>query len=393
MYDLDEREVEAVRQVFARRKLFRYQAGGAGECDLFEAEFSKIFGVAHSLLLTSGTNALVAALGACEIGPGDEVIIPAYTFVATAMAVVQVGAIPVIANIDETLGISPSEVEALVTDRTRAIIPVHMDGLAADIGAIVEIAKRRKLRVIEDVAQALGASFRGRRLGSWGDFGCFSLNENKHLSAGEGGIAVTSQESLYERAFCIHDGSAQFNPNKKDSFRQISPFLGGSMRVSEITGAIMRIQLQRLEGILSSLRQRKNILLAKLAHQTLARLPVGACPNGDSGSSLHLFLPDPATALKVSRALWEIGIAFAPVISRPAHVCWKWASFLGDRSSWNPRNNAYRLTDRVYTYPTSKYLSSVAILTCMLRLEIDPNLSLDETERLSDRILSVLTRI
>src|SRR4051812_33235045 len=138
MYQIDEREIKAVRRVFARRKLFRYQSGGPGECDRFEREFAARIGTKHSLLVTSGTNALIAALSACGVGPGDEVIIPAYTFVATATAVTSVGAIPVIANIDESLGISPAEIRRLVTDRTRAIIPVHMDGLSADLRAVLK---------------------------------------------------------------------------------------------------------------------------------------------------------------------------------------------------------------------------------------------------------------
>src|SRR3954468_3270177 len=132
MYQIDEKELNAIRKVFKKKKLFRYQVG-PGECDRFETDFARTIGTKHALLVTSGTNALIAALSACGIGPGDEVIIPSYTFVATATAVTTVGAIPVIANIDETLGISPSEVESLITDRTRAVIPVHMDGLAADM--------------------------------------------------------------------------------------------------------------------------------------------------------------------------------------------------------------------------------------------------------------------
>jgi dTDP-4-amino-4,6-dideoxygalactose transaminase len=187
MYEFDEREIQAVRRVFARKKLFRYQLAGPGECDLFEREFARKIGTRHSLLVTSGTNALIAALSSCGIGPGDEVIIPAYTFVATATAVTSVGAIPVIVNVDESLGISPRAIEAAVTGRTRAIIPVHMDGLSADLRPILRIARKHDLRVIEDVAQAIGGSYRGRRLGSWGDFGCSPSTRTRTSRAAKGG--------------------------------------------------------------------------------------------------------------------------------------------------------------------------------------------------------------
>src|SRR5579885_1353434 len=192
MYQIDEREIAAIRRVVSKRRLFRYQSEGPGECDRFEREFAAKIGTRHSLLVTSGTNALIAALSSAGIGPGDEVIIPSYTFVATATAVTSVGAIPVIANIDETLGISPAEIRALITDRTRAIIPVHMDGLASDMREIMKLARKHKLVVIEDVAQAIGGRFEGRRVESKGDFVHFSPTENKNISCGEGGIAAVS---------------------------------------------------------------------------------------------------------------------------------------------------------------------------------------------------------
>jgi 8-amino-3,8-dideoxy-alpha-D-manno-octulosonate transaminase len=390
MYQFDEKEIDAVRKVFARKKLFRYQLAGPGECDLFEREFARKIGTRHSLLVTSGTNALIAALSACGIGPGDEVIIPSYTFVATATAVTAVGAIPVIANIDETLGLSPSAVEELITDRTRAIIPVHMDGLSADMRALMKIAKRKKLFVIEDAAQAIGGSFEGRRLGSWGDFGCFSLNENKNISSGEGGVVTMSNRKFFERAWCMQDASAQFSPVKNTIFRSTKPFMGLSMRVSEITGAVMRVQLKRLDGILKGLRARKGLFVERLGDQSAAQLVLGNCAKGDCASSLHLSFADPLAAAGYGRKLRAKGILFAPVTARPAHACWKWTGLLGAQAIYPGGKNPYEQTDRKYSYHSAQYLESIGILMRTLKMDIDLSKDLLATEALADRVLKAL---
>lgn len=390
MYQIDEKEISAIRRVFAKKKLFRYQTSGPGECDLFERDFAARIGTKHSLLVTSGTNALIAALSSCGVGPGDEVIIPAYTFVATATAVTSVGAIPVIANIDETLGISPDEIRSLITDRTRAIIPVHMDGLSADMKAILKIAREHKLYVIEDVAQAIGGSFRGRRLGSWGDFGCFSLNENKNISSGEGGILTMSNRVFYERAWCMQDASAQFSPIRKTVFRDTTPFMGLSMRVSEITGAIMRVQLGRLDVILKGLRARKKLFVDRLASQSRAQLVLGNCAEGDCASSVHLSFADPGEAAHFGRAIRAKGILFAPVTARPAHACWKWTNLLGANAAYPGGRNPYELTDRKYTYHTSQYLMSVGILMRTLKMDIDLSQNKDAVAKAADRLQRIL---
>jgi 8-amino-3,8-dideoxy-alpha-D-manno-octulosonate transaminase len=390
MYQIDEREIDAIRKVFTKKKLFRYQSGGPGECDLFEREFAAKIGTKHSLLVTSGTNALIAALSACGVGPGDEVIIPSYTFVATATAVTSVGAIPVIANIDETLGISPEEIKALITDRTKAIIPVHMDGLSADMKSIMRIARQHDLFVIEDVAQAIGGSFQGKRLGSIGDFGCFSLNENKNISCGEGGIVSMSNRTFYERAWCMQDASAQFSPVRQEVFRNTKPFMGLSMRVSEITGAVMRVQLRRLDKILGGLRARKKIYVERLEEQSHAELVLGNCAKGDCASSLHLSFADPDAGARFGRAVRSKGILFAPVTSRPAHACWKWTGLLGPDAVYPTGRNPYRETGRKYSYHTAQYLASVGILMRTLKTDIDLNQSLGAAARDADRILKIL---
>lgn len=369
MYVIGDEELQALRDVFSRKKLFRYQAGG-GECDAFESEFASKLGTSHALMVTSGTNALVAALTAARIGSGDEVIVPAYTFVATAAAVLLVGAVPVIANVDDQLGMDPADVRRKLSVRTKGIIPVHMDGLSCDIEGLVALAKERGLVVIEDVAQAIGGSYRGQRLGTWGDLGCFSLNENKNISCGEGGIVVTRDRELYERAYCIHDASARYNPVAKHVFQRTQPFLGSSMRVSEVLGAIMRVQLRRLDDILARLRERKKLLRGILGQTNAARVIRGHCEEGDCGSSVHLNFSDPQAALLAGREMRSATIPCFPIVLRPAHVCWKW--------------------DLPGVERAADFLDSVGLLSSTLRLEVDPAMSLEDTKLLGEKMMRIL---
>lgn len=377
MYEMSEEEVAAARRVILSRKLFRYQGGTGGECDAFEHEFAKKIRTAHSVLVTSGTNALLAALKAIGVGPGDEVIVPAYTFVATPAAVVLAGAFPVVANIDDTLGLSPTDLAAKIGPRTKAVIPVHMDGLATDMDAVMKVASAHGIAVIEDCAQAIGGSFRGRRLGAIGQIGAYSLNENKIISCGEGGIVATSDRALYEKIFCYQDLSARFHPLKKEIFRAPPTDFGMSMRVSELQGAILRVQLERLDGLLAKLRERKNILAAHLAAISGAQIIRGNCEAGDCGTSLHLRFDDPALAALAAKNLAEAGILAAFPSLRPAHVAWKWLDLVAPETATTARLDL---------------LPSVQILMSVLRYEIDPSLDRQATERIGEIMGSVLRR-
>lgn len=375
MYECGEEEVEAARRVLLSKNLFRYQTSQQGECDLFEREFAAHLGVAHSVLLSSGTNALVAALRAYGIGPGDEVIVPAYTFVATPAAVRLVGATPVIANIDEALSLDIGDARKKITPRTRAIIPVHMDGLAADMDGVMSLAQELNLIVIEDCAQAIGGSHKGRRLGNIGHAGAFSLNVNKVISCGEGGIVTTSDRARYEAMFCMQDLSAVFSPIKKNLFQNIEPFLGSSMRVSELIGAIARIQLGRLDGILERLRERKRRLAEAIRSKHGMQIISGHCPEGDCGTSLHLKFSDPAAAAQAAKQLSSTGIVATPLTLRPAHVAWKWIDLIQPEAT---------------SAVKADLLPSMDIILSTLKYDINPGLSLDDTDRLAEKFVQAL---
>lgn len=381
MYDFGDEELEALKKLFAKKKFYRYHPKDPTECDLFEAEFSQWMGSSHALLLTSGTNALLAALMSVGIAPGDEVLIPTYTFIATAAAVVQAGAIPILVNIDDNLGMDAQDAKSKITSRTKAIIPVHMDGLAANMDALLALAQAHQLHVIEDVAQAVGGSYKGKALGSMGTFGCYSFNENKNISCGEGGALITRDRKLYEKAFCLHDAPVQFSPSRKDFFQEITPFLGFSMRVSEIQGTLMRVQLSRLDTILKSLRERKAIYVESLLGLKDVRVPQGHCAEGDCASSLHLQFSDPIQAMAVGKTLREAGALFAPVTTRPAHAGWKWMHLFADHAHIQMERNPFLQSETKYNYVTSDYLQSIEVLTKTVKMDLNIDMTLEETRK------------
>jgi dTDP-4-amino-4,6-dideoxygalactose transaminase len=242
--------------------------------------------------VSSGTAALICGLAALGIGPGDEVIVPAYGFVAGVLAPLAVGAVPVVCDIDESLTLDPGDVIGKITPRTRAIMPVHVHGWAADLGAVCDIAASRGLYVVEDACQAIGGSYRGRHLGTVGDVGAFSFNQHKIVTAGEGGALLTSRTDLYERAFVSHDGSSTFSRHRFGR----PDYAGLAFRLNEVSAAILNVQVGRLDDILARLRSVRDRIQAALAsaadlRPVLSHDPVGAC-----GTNLGYLFDSPEQA-------------------------------------------------------------------------------------------------
>jgi dTDP-4-amino-4,6-dideoxygalactose transaminase len=390
MYLIGEEEIEALRKLFEKKRLYRYQSGYQSECELFENEFSAFANSSHALLLSSGTNAIVLSLLAAGIQPGDEVLIPSYTFVATAAAIVNAGAIPVLVNIDEQLSLDISEAHSKLSSKTKALILVHMDGLVANISEALVFCKQHKLIFIEDAAQAIGAGFQSKKIGSFGDFGCFSLNENKNISCGEGGILITNELNSYKTAFSLHDTPAQFSPSKKIFLSDVKPVIGFSMRVSEIQGCIMRVQLTRLDYILNQLKLRKQIFKSKLSKfEKLFRI-VDGYSNDECSTSIHLQFTDLEKTNFYAKKLRDSGLLFAPVTTRPAHAIWKWSQLLGERSHIQKEHNPYLNTEKKYDYSLSNYLKSVEILTRTVKMDLALDWSIEETKLMAAKAAEVL---
>ncbi len=339
MYRIGDSEIEAVRRVIESGKLFRTGCaadGHQGAVDQFEMNWARTIGTDYSLLLSGGgTAALICALAALGIGPGDEVIVPAYTWMATATAVLSVGAIPVLTEIDATLTLDPYDVACRISPHTRAIIPVHVMGRSADLNSLQEIASQHGLYIIEDCAQACGGSYRGRRLGCFGDAGCFSFNDFKILSCGEGGAMVTHDRTLYDRARIFHDSLNGFKCFADDL--TVEPFVGLQFRASEIMGAIMGAQLNRLDGILADLRR-----IADQFGEGLADV-LSPAPSNDADGDCRMVMtyqfPSAAEAIAFARSP---GVNGTRPIETHRHIFTNWDAILQGRTSHHPDWDALR---------------------------------------------------
>jgi dTDP-4-amino-4,6-dideoxygalactose transaminase len=276
----------------------------------FEDEFAAYCGTAHCIGAGNGTDALVLALRAIEVGPGDEVIVPAHTFIATAEAVSLAGAQPVVIDVEPlSRCLNPDQLEAAITPRTRAVIPVHIHGQMADMDAIVPIARRHGLAVIEDAAQAHGAELRGHRAGSAGDMGCFSFYCSKNLGAyGEAGAITTDDEHLAQRLRLIR------NHGETGHYEHAS--LGGNSRLDEIQAAILRIKLKRLDEW-NAARRRHAARLAKLLDGAGIEGPIEA-PGRTHIYHHFAVLSEQRDAL--ATALKERGVMTGVHYPRPIHL-------------------------------------------------------------------------
>jgi len=310
--EIDSAEEAAVLDVLRRKAVFRWQDPEQSYVARFEAAFARRTGARFALALNSGTGALVTALTAGGVGPGDEVIVPGYTFIASAAAVILCGAVPVIAEIDDTLTIDPDDVARKVTPQTRAIMPVHMRGIPSQMDRIAELAAERDLLVIEDSAQANGASFRGRATGTLGHLGCFSLQASKTITAGEGGVVVTDDPRLYARVAMGHDSAMSFwrrlSTDHDLALGDVPAFAGSGFRMSELQGAVACTQLGKLDGILTPMRHAKREILEATAGAPGLRPMRVPDPEGECALSVNYLLDAPEQAQRFAKALQAEGV-------------------------------------------------------------------------------------
>lgn len=291
--------------------LFRYYGPNEGHGKVWQAErlFEETLGTPYALAVNSGTSALMSAAAAAGIGPGMEVIVPGYTFFASASIIVASRAIPVIAEIDDSLNLDADDVERRITPQTGAIVVVHMKGMPAQMDRIMEIARKHDLIVIEDVAQACGGSFGGKKLGTIGDLGCFSFDFYKIAQSGEGGFVATADEFLNMRAQSWHDTAACWRPNRYEAERREGElFCGENYRMSEMSGAVALAQIRKLPDYVARLQAAKKRVRDRIVERdgfTLRRQPD---PAGDASTALVMFGPDPDTALAIMAAMREHGV-------------------------------------------------------------------------------------
>jgi len=296
----------------------------------------KLFGVSYALAVNSGTSALSAAYVGCGIGPGDEVIVPGYTFFATAAEVVAVKAIPVIAEVDDSLSMDPKDVEKKITPQTKAIVPVHMVGNCSNMDAIMKIAKKHNLMLIEDNAQSCGGKYKGRFLGTIGHAGCFSLSTFKITGGGEGGIVVTKDEKIYVRATSYHDTAACWRPDRyaKERFPG-ELFCGQNYRLSELDGSVILVQLKKTEEQAKryNTNMRRVLSGVKKFKKVVPRRSNDI--SGDVGYSLIFLAEEKELAGKLAEALNAEGVPAGARGAKPArdwHIYAYWEHILEQKT-------------------------------------------------------------
>jgi 8-amino-3,8-dideoxy-alpha-D-manno-octulosonate transaminase len=292
----DEKEEQALKEVLESGSPFRYWGPGRPQkVQRFEENFAKYMGVRFALGVTSGTAALDCAVAGLDIGPGDEVIVPAYTWWSDYTCVVHAGALPVFADIDRTFNLDPQDFERKITPRTRAVIAVHLLGGPCDLDPILEIARKHKVAVLEDCAQCVGGSWHRKKLGSLGDVGIYSFQINKMITSGEGGAVVTNDPVIYERAARFHDmGTMNGVFVKRTGSSQVPTFAGENFRMNEFTGAVLGAQLVKLDSMIAQLRHNAEVIYDGVQGIPGVRLRHRPDPAGDIGYGVYFEAKDKA---------------------------------------------------------------------------------------------------
>ena len=375
MYVAGQEEIDAIARVIRSGALFRYGVGG--ECDRFEERYARYLGCKHFALAASGSNALAAAMIGVGLGPGDEVIIPAHTYMATATSVLTVGAIPVIVDVDETITIDPAAVEAAIGPKTKAVVPVHMWGAACNMDAIMKIAERHNLIVIEDSCQGVGGSYEGRKFGSIGHIGAFSFNYYKNMTCGEGGGVAVNDDAVVERVRCAIDPCHFYWHGRSDVSQ---PFAGNGARASEIMGAMLNVQLDRLDGMIGAMRAEKKAILegvAPLGNLGLRPTPMNS-PEHDCATQVMFTFPSAETADHFVKI-------FPSVIAGRTgrHTFTEWDQVLQGAGAAHPAMNPYAMPANATcrtTYAKDMCARSLDILNRTVMVAMHPLHSREDTD-------------
>lgn len=387
MYRIGKEEIEAVTRVIESRNLFKIN-NGAQEVKHFEDELCEKFGVSRAICMTSGKAALISALIGMGVGPGDEVIVPAYTYIATAIAVTATGAIPVIADCDETLTIDPADIERKISAHTKAIIPVHIQGFPSAMDKIMDIAKKHNLFVLEDACQSDGGMFKGKRLGTIGNAGAYSFNFFKVITAGEGGALVTNSREIFERALIYHDSSAiAYFGNQLEAI-EAEQFCGTEFRVSEITGAILREQLKKLDPILSDLAKNYFYLKERLSSK------YDFAPSNDEQGDCHTTLAFRFDTVEQTLAFKQKADAAGYYANRPIdtgkHVYTNWTPIMEKRGAFNPAFDPFRMEANkglAHDYKLDMCKKTLDLLARTAYISVNP----DSDEESLDQMIKALS--
>ncbi|WP_417861346.1 DegT/DnrJ/EryC1/StrS family aminotransferase [Winogradskyella sediminis] len=336
--DLERKEVN---DVLDNGVLMRYgfdgMRKGHWKAKELESELASTFQSKHVQLVSSGTAAVSVALASAGVGAGDEVIMPTFTFVASFEAIMMLGAIPILVDIDDTLSLDPRAVEAAITPKTKAVMVVQMCGSMANMDALQTICNTHNLLFIEDACQAIGGTYKGKPLGSIADIGCFSFDFVKTITCGEGGAVVTNNKDYYINA--DHYSDHGHDHIGKDRGAESHPFLGYNFRISELHAAVGLAQVRRLPEFISI--QKRNYTILRNALEKVSGVTFRTVPQGgeESYAFLNFFLPDLEFAEKVATAFKENGV----------DACWNYY-----HNNWHYIKEWHHLKDQKSLFPISK---------------------------------------
>ena len=375
--------------------LFRYYNPRPSKVAAAEAAMKELIGTKYCMAANSCTSALVSAYRSLGIGMGDEVIVPAYTFFATSATVVASNAIPVIVDVDETLCLDANAVEKAITKKTKAIVPVHMRGAQAQMDALMDVANKHGIPVIEDVAQAAGGSFKGKMLGSIGKIGCFSFDYYKIIVSGEGGFYTTNDERLYTRALNWHDCAACWRPDRFGPEKENEDlFCGENYRMSELEGAVALAQIKRAKTIVAGHRNANNKIksgIDKFSGLTFRRISDEA---GDTGICLVMFLPNADVTKKVLPALKAEGVPCGGIYDskvRDWHTYNYWEHILQyksvstDKLPWSGVSQ-----NELPKYSKDMCPKTLDLLSKAILIDVDYNFTDEDCGKISSAINKVL---
>ncbi len=394
--EIGEEEKREVMQVLDAKYLFRYYGPKdfPSKVKKLEEEYKYFLGKRYCLALNSCTSALISGLIAVGVEPGDEVIVPAYTFFATCAAVVAAKAVPVVADVDKSLTVDIEDLERKITQKTKAIIPVHMRGMPARMDKIMEAASKYDLKVIEDVAQSNGGSYRGQKLGSFGDAGCFSLQYHKIITSGEGGILATDDDLIYIRSQAYHDVAACW---RKDRFAppefEGEIFFGVNFRMSELTGAVALAQFRKLNHIVRRMQRNKALIKKNIIDLPGLDFREITDKEGDTAVCLIVYLPETALVEDFVTALNAEGVEAGGIYNKGVpdwHIYHHW-NMLMDKMMPTKKGCPFNcpLCGPAPEYSKDDCPQTIDWLSRSIHFDIPPQLSEEDCAQIAEGIRKV----
>lgn len=364
-----------VMKVLESGRLFRFGDNSPSMASELENQFAIRVGLDFTLAMSSGTAALSSALAVSGVGLGTRVILPVYTWVGVVNAVLMLGGVPLFANIDETLTLDPNDLANCHLDKTVAVVAVHMDGASANVSALQGYCQNHQVQLIEDCAQALGASYQGRSVGSVGHMAAFSFQFNKMVTTGEGGMLATNDARQISRAAEYHDQGVDRRGGGK---RPLAGGVGTNFRMNEITAAVGMGQLSRLPLMVDRLRLFKNRILESVSDFGDLRIRPLPDPTGDSAISVIFLLPTAMLADRFSEAMTAEGIHTSTLWKNRRHIYHQFYPSIVERAILNAKIGG--LGTNGLAYDPERYSNSEKILKSAIRIDLSPAYSLQDID-------------